>query len=118
MIKGGKIYLTELDQANAETIRAYGEIGIAIGSKGDWGKGYGADAIVACLGFAFLTLGLHRVSICAHEEHRRGLELYRRIGFVETGRAREHVYQNGRFSDYVLFDMLESEYRTLYCSNA
>jgi RimJ/RimL family protein N-acetyltransferase len=181
MIKGDKIYLTELDRANSETIRAWlndpevhryllvghvpitreqedcyydaqstatdaynfeihvsadgryvgnvglmnvnlvhrrGEIGIVVGSKEDWGKGYGGDAIVTCLGFAFLTLGLHSVFIRAHEENQRGLELYRRIGFVETGREREYVYQNGRFSDYVLFDMLESEYRARYLSSA
>jgi RimJ/RimL family protein N-acetyltransferase len=95
-----------------------GELGIVVGFKEDWGKGYGGDAIVTCLGFAFLTLGLHGVSICAHEEHQRGLKPYRRIGFVETGRERERVYQNGRFSDYILFDMLDSEYRARYCSKA
>jgi RimJ/RimL family protein N-acetyltransferase len=181
MIRGEKIYLTELDRRNAETIRAWlndpevhrfllvghlpitreqeelyydrqsqavdsfafeihvaaddryigniglkdvdfvhrhGEIGIVIGDKTAWGQGYGADAIVACLGFAFFALGLHRVSIRVHEEHTRGLELYRRLGFVETGREREHIYQEGHFQDEIILDMLEPEYRTLYRSSA
>jgi len=177
MIKGDEIYLTELDRANAETIRGWlndpevhrhllvghipitkedeeryydtqaaspdsysfeihvaadgryignvglqrvslihrhGEIGIAIGSKGDWGKGYGEDAIVTCLRFGFLTLGLHAICIRTEEGHERALDLYGRIGFVPTGRERERVYRDGRFVDHVVFDMLDSEFRARY----
>jgi RimJ/RimL family protein N-acetyltransferase len=180
MIKGDKIYLTELDRSNAETIRnwlndpevhrfllvghipltreeeeryydsqaaasgAYnfeihvasdgrfighvglkdvslihrcGEIGVVIGSKEDWGKGYGADAIVTCLRFAFLTLGLHSVSIRTEERHERARELYARIGFVETGREREVIYRDGRFHDHIVFDMLDSEFRDRYAAS-
>jgi RimJ/RimL family protein N-acetyltransferase len=180
MIRGGKVYLTELDRENAETIRGWlndpevhrfllvghvpitkeqeqlyydqqssstgsysfeihvaedgryignvgivdvdlvhrhGEVGIAIGDTQAWGQGYGGDAIVACLKFAFLTLGLHSVSIRTRADHTRALELYRRLGFTETGREREHVFQDGRFADYIVFDMLEGEYRALYCKS-
>jgi RimJ/RimL family protein N-acetyltransferase len=177
MIRGDKVYLTELDWANAETIRNWlndpevheyllvghipitlederryfdtqaasadrytfevhaavdgrylgnigikdvdllhrrAELGLVIGSKEDWGKGYGADAIVTCLRFAFFTLGLHSVRIRAHEDHRRALDLYRRVGFAEVGRDREAVFQRGRFADYVVLDMLDREYKARY----
>ncbi len=178
MITGNKIYLTELDRDNAETIRAWlndpevhrhllvghipitreeeekfydsqgpasgsynfeihvaadgryignvglkdvdlmhrhGEIGIVIGDKTSWGNGYGGDAIVTCLSFAFLTLGLHSVCIKADEKHAKALELYRRLGFVQTGVERECIYRDGCFMSHVVFDMLEDEYRALYC---
>jgi RimJ/RimL family protein N-acetyltransferase len=177
MIKGGKIYLTELDFANSEAIRAWlndpevykylmvghtpiskederryyeaqaissdsrnfeihlaedgryignvgvkgihpvhrrAELGIAIGSKKDWGKGYGFDAIVACLRYAFDTLGLHTVKIRAHQDHVRALDLYRRVGFVDVGRERETVFQEGRFADYVVLDIVDREFRERY----
>jgi diamine N-acetyltransferase len=177
MIKSEKIYLTELDRDNAETIRGWlndpdvheflavghipitqeaeqhyydreaasadrytfeihaaedgrylgnvglkdvnlihrrAELGLVIGSKGDWGRGYGADAIVTCLRFAFDALGLHSVRLRAHEHHLRGLELYRRAGFVEVGREREAVFQSGRFADYVVLDILDREFRDRY----
>jgi RimJ/RimL family protein N-acetyltransferase len=90
------------------------ELGIAIGDKREWGKGYGFDAIVTCLRYAFDTLGLHTVRIRAHEDHVRGLSLYRRVGFVETGRERETVFQDGRFADYICLDMIDREFRELY----
>jgi RimJ/RimL family protein N-acetyltransferase len=177
MIPEGKIYLTELDRANAETIRAWlndpevhefllvghvpitreqeyayydaqarstdsyafeihaaddgrylgninlkdihpihrrAEMGLVIGSKEDWGKGYGGDAIVACLRFAFATLGLHSVKIRAHAGNQRAIDLYRRVGFVDVGRERETVFQKGRFGDYVVLDILDREFRERY----
>ena len=111
-------YIGNVGLKDVDFVHRHAEVGIAIGDKTAWGKGYGADAIATCLKFAFLTLGLHRVFIKAHEDHTRALDLYRRLGFVETGREREHVYSEGRFADYVVLDMLEQEYRARYCSNA
>lgn len=111
-------YIGNVGLKGVDLIHRHGEIGIVIGDRASWGKGYGADAIRACLRFAFLTLGLHCVSIRTHEKHSRALELYRRLGFVETGRERESVYRDGRFSDHVVFDMLEREYRALYCDSS
>ena len=177
MIRGDKIYLTELDFANSETIRAWlndpevykylmvghtpisedderryyeaqaaasdarnfeihvaeddryignvglkdihpvhrhAELGIAIGRKEDWGTGFGFDAIVTCLRYAFDTLGLHTVKIRAHADHARAGELYRRVGFAEVGRERETVFQEGRFADYVVLDIVDREFRERY----
>lgn len=111
-------YIGNVGLKDVDSIHRHGEIGIVIGDKSAWGQGFGGDAIVACLEFAFFTLGLHKVSVRVHEEHTRGLELYRRLGFVETGREREHVYQEGHFQDEILLDMLEQEYRMLYCNSA
>jgi len=110
-------YIGHIGLSRVDLVHRHAEIGLVIGSKVDWGKGYGCDAIVTCLGFAFLTLGLHSVCIKTDEHHDRALELYRRIGFVETGREREWIYREGRFTDHVVFDMLEPEYRARYCSS-
>jgi len=90
------------------------EMGIVIGSKQDWGKGYAFDAIVTMLRYAFDTLGLHAVKIRAHEDHTRALDLYRRVGFVDVGRDREAVFQEGRFADYVALDIIDREFRERY----
>lgn len=112
-------YIGHVGLKDVSLVHRHGEIGIVIGDKTAWGKGYGGDAIVTCLKFAFLTLGLHSVCIKTDERHERALELYRRLGFVETGLERERIYCEGRFTGHVVFDMLEQEYRARYCpSNA
>lgn len=91
-----------------------GEIGIMIGEKSEQGRGYGRDAIVTTLRFAFRTLGLHRVSIRAREDNERGLGLYRSIGFAEVGKERDSDFAEGRFFDLFVFDMLDHEFAELH----
>lgn len=109
-------YVGNVGLKDVNLVHRRAELGLVIGSKEDWGRGYGADAIVTCLRFAFDTLGLHSVCLKTHEEHLRGLDLYKRVGFVEAGREREAVFQNGRFADYVVLDILEREFRNRYGS--
>jgi len=92
----------------------HGEMGIVIGDKREHGKGYGRDAIVTMLRFAFNTLGLHKVGIKAREDNERGVHLYSSIGFTEVGKERENDFAEGRFFDVIEFDMLEREFRDLY----
>ena len=107
-------YIGNIGLNGVDLIHRHGEIGVVIGDKSVWGQGFGGDAIVACLSFAFQTLGLHRVSMRVHEEHPRAAALYRRLGFVETGRERDYIFQEGHFQDEIILDMLDHEYRSLY----
>lgn len=87
------------------------ELGIMIGEKAEWGLGYGREAMVALLGYAFGELGLHRVVLRCHPENDRGLAAYRALGFTEIGREREAVFIEGEWQDHLVFDMLEDEFR-------
>ncbi len=107
-------YVGNIGLTGVDLVHRHGEIGLVIGDKTVWGKGFGADAVVACLIFAYDTLGLHRVSIRAHAEHSKAISLYKRLGFVETGREREHVFQEGHFQDEIILDMLDREFRAHY----
>jgi len=92
----------------------HAELGIMIGSKPDQGRGYGRDAIVTLLRFAFNDLALHRVYLGCDTENSRGLAAYRAVGFAEVGLERDVVFINGRFRSHVKFDMLEDEFRARY----
>jgi len=96
----------------------HGEVGIVIGDKDAQGRGFGRDAIVTILRFAFHTLGLHRVAIKAREDNARGTHLYASVGFVEVGRERESDFAEGRFFDVIEYDMLDREYEELYQRSA
>lgn len=90
------------------------ELGIMIGSKADQSQGYGRDAIVTLLRYAFDTLGLHRVYLRCDPENARAAKAYRAVGFTEVGREREAVFIEGRYHDHLEFDMLEREFRARY----
>jgi RimJ/RimL family protein N-acetyltransferase len=87
------------------------ELGIMIGDKAQQARGYGRDAMVTLLRFAFGELGLHRVYLRCHPDNARGLAAYRAIGFTEVGHEREAVFIDGEWQDHLVFDLLEDEFR-------
>ncbi|KAK4619844.1 hypothetical protein CLAFUW4_11028 [Fulvia fulva] len=90
----------------------FSEIGIDIDQEHQ-GRGYGSQAILWCLGWAFERAGLHRVLIRAFEWNEGAVRLPRRLGFVEEERGREALWFEGRWWDDVSFGILEGEWRVM-----
>lgn len=89
----------------------HSEIGIEI-VKAYQGQGYGSEAIWWVLNWGFQVAGLHRIEIRALSWNEGAVRLYKRLGFVEEGRARDMFWINGGWGDEVQFAMLEHEWRS------
>jgi RimJ/RimL family protein N-acetyltransferase len=112
--RDGDRYIGNCGLHKVNMLHRNGELGILIGELDAQGKGYGADAIIAVLGYAFHTLGLHTVQINYIDGNERSAHLYAKLGFTVTGRCREHLFLRGDFHDLVLMDMTREEYERLY----
>jgi RimJ/RimL family protein N-acetyltransferase len=86
-----------------------GEMGIVIKSD-HHGMGYGTEAIVWVLEWAFRTAGLHRVELTVYEWNPDARRLYERLGFQHEGRRRKAVWRDGRWWDEDRMGMLDSEW--------
>ena len=62
-------------------------LGIIIGERSHWNRGYGGEAIHALLGYAFGTLGLDRLQLHTFGDNHRAQAAFRKVGFVEERRA-------------------------------
>lgn len=62
-------------------------LGIIIGERSHWGRGYGPEAIHAILGHAFRSLGLERVRLNTFEDNPRAQAAFRKAGFHELRRV-------------------------------
>lgn len=114
--EGVHIGNVELRAVSAEDRR--GELGIVIGDKDYWGKGYGTDAIVTLLRFAFGVMNLHRVWLTTGEDNPRASACYRRCGFREEGRLRQDRYLGGRYWDTIVMGVLREEFEVAHASGA
>ncbi len=85
------------------------ELGIAIGDKDYWGRGYGREAVNLLLDYGFRYHNLRRVILQVHSRNERAIKAYKACGFVEEGRLREHVWSNGRYDDLVLMGLLRKD---------
>ena len=101
-----------LHGASAENRRA--ELGIMIGDKEYWGRGFGTDTMLTLLRFAFEQMNLHKVALGVFEFNERGLAMYAKLGFVEEGRFRDNLFQDGRYWDLVRMSILRREYEAAH----
>lgn len=90
----------------------WGEAGIAIGDKTQWGKGFGTDALRALIGFGFRDLNLHRIMLRVFDDNARAIRSYEKVGFKTEGRLREDEFRNGRYRDTVIMAILRSEWES------
>ena len=88
-------------------------LGIMLGEKDYWSKGYGTDAIVTLLRFAFEEMNLHPVWLHAFEYNERAIACYKKCGFREEGRLRQHHYTEGRYWDSVVMGILREEFEEI-----
>ncbi len=89
------------------------ELGIAIGEREFQGQGYGAEAIRLLLDYGFRTLGLHRIMLRVYSYNARAIRCYEKVGFRREGVLRESRWWDGRWSDDLIYSILEQEWHTL-----
>ncbi len=85
-------------------------IGIGLGERESWGKGYGTDAMRIILKYAFSELNLQRVSLNVFEYNPRARRSYEKAGFMEEGRCREFLQRDGKRYDLIFMGILRSEW--------
>jgi diamine N-acetyltransferase len=91
------------------TIRST-EVGLFIGDKSFWNKGYGTEVMRLLLALGFDTLNLNRIYLRVAEANKGGIRAYEKAGFIHEGRFREGAFQNGKYCDVLLMSVLRAEW--------
>lgn len=88
-------------------------LGIVIGEREFWGKGYGTEAVRTMLRYAFGELGLNRVELETYSFNPRAIRCYEKAGFRREGIRRQALYRNGKFHDVILMGILRDEFKEM-----
>jgi RimJ/RimL family protein N-acetyltransferase len=86
-------------------------LGIRIGERDYWGKGYGRDAVATLLEYGFRHLNLHRVWLTVLDTNERAIRSYRACGFEREALLRRHVWVGGSLHHEVVMGVLRSGWR-------
>lgn len=89
-------------------------IGIGIGDRDYWGKGYGTDAMRVVLRYAFDELNLYRVTLGVFAYNPRAIRSYEKAGFRMEGVERSAVQRDGSRADIYIMGLLREEWEALY----
>lgn len=84
-------------------------LGLAIGDKSRWNRGYATDAMRVACRFGFEQMNLHRIELGTYAEHSAAIRVYEKVGFKIEVRERDAGYFGGRYRDGVLMGLLEGE---------
>ncbi len=101
----GNLGLQAIDEAQGRAT-----LGISIGEKEQWGRGYGSDAIREALRYGFDEMGLRRVDLQVDEDNLRGIRCYEKCGFVREGLLRAHRIRKGQPINAVVMSILREEF--------
>jgi RimJ/RimL family protein N-acetyltransferase len=112
--KEGGVHIGNVNfhQVIAENRKA--RLGVAIGDKTYWSRGYGTDALVTLCRFGFEDMNLHRIDLLVDADNLRAQACYRKVGFVEEGRLRQVRSTRGRYVDQLVMGVLRREFDDLH----
>lgn len=91
--------------------------GIKLAKKDIRGKGYGTDAVMAIMRYAFDELGLNRLNSSWFPENIPSKTMYMKCGWKEEGIRRNYIFKHGEYRDLVETGILASDYYQLIEDN-
>ena len=86
------------------------ELGIVIGEKVSWGKGFGTQAWRLITQYGFETLNLNKIGAIVVSGNDRGLACARASGYEIEGTQKEQLYKHGRYYDFILVGLTRSSW--------
>jgi len=105
------VYLGGIGLHNIDWRNRCAEVGIVIGKKEHWNRGYGTDAMMTILDLAFNRMNLHRVYLRVYEINQAAIKSYEKCSFKKEGVQREAFFVDGKYVDVVFMGILEEEFR-------
>lgn len=88
-------------------------VGLGIGEREFWGKGYGTDVMRIILRYAFMEVNLQRVTLNVFEYNPRAVRTYEKTGFRHEGRMRQVLNREGKRWDMLFMGILREEWLNL-----
>lgn len=84
--------------------------GAMIGNKDYWGKGYGTDAKMILLDYAFNKLNLRKIMSVVFEFNKRSLQYSLHCGYKIEGRRKKNRFRKGRYWDEIELGLFKKDW--------
>lgn len=86
----------------------YAEIGIMIGDKNSWGKGFASEAIKLISDFGFNTLKLHKITAGIYEVNIGSIKAFLKAGFFIEGIRFNQFFLKGKYVNHILLAKMKN----------
>jgi len=86
-------------------------LGLMIGDKRFWGRGYGQDAYNTAIEYAFTHLKIRKIWEAANASNIGSLAMCKKSGFQIEGQLKEQVFSDGQYVDKILLGLFAKEWK-------
>jgi RimJ/RimL family protein N-acetyltransferase len=86
------------------------ELGIFIGDKQFWNKGYGTEALSLLIDYGFKALNFYNIMLRVYEYNKNAIRCYEKIGFKQIGKRRKALNRNLEKHDIIFMDLLQGDF--------
>ena len=87
-------------------VHRHGDVGIIIGDKASWGKGYATESLRLVAGYARESLKLHKLTAGIYANNIGSIQAFLKAGFVVEGRFSRHWFCDGEYVDGLQMGLL------------
>jgi len=109
VVRDGQRLIGSVSLMGISHLHGSAELGIGIGDKDAWGRGYGSEAIRLICDYGFTFLSLSSICLWHAAFNERGHRAYLKAGFKVAGRWRASTTFNGQRYDRILMDITRDE---------
>lgn len=100
-IKDGKQHIGNIKIDPINSIHGFGEYGILMGDKEQWGKGYAKEASLAVINYFFEIKKLRKINLGVVKDNIAAVKLYQNMGFEIEGVFKKQVVYDGVYHDII-----------------
>lgn len=101
----GNISLMKIHEVNRTA-----ELGIFIGDENYLSRGYGSEAIMLLLDYAFKYVNLNNIMLKVFDYNKRAIRAYEKCGFKTFGVWKKSHYFDGEYSDEIFMNVLKDDF--------
>lgn len=105
-------YLGGVNFFRIVAIERHAELGLVIGRKSEWGKGYAREAMALLVDYGFAQLNFNLIYLTVLVHNSKAHKIYQDLGFQDEGRLRQRVYRDGVYHDLFSMSVLRSEWES------
>lgn len=110
VLKEGDRHIGNIKLGPIQWIHGLADIGLLIGEKDCWGKGYATEAIQLISDYAFNVLNLHKVAAGCYSSNEGSVRAFQKAGFVVEGIRKSQFYSNGTYVDDLLLGLVRPDW--------
>lgn len=111
LLKDGNRHIGNVKLGPINIFHRFADVGILIGEKDCWGRGYGTETIRLIAKYAFNVLNLNKLVAGCYSLNKGSIKAFKKAGFSEEGRRRQQYFCDGKYVDDIELGLLRSDYQ-------